>query len=183
LLNLQVNIVNVINVKHCARTLALLAAISVSSISGIASAQSHGGGHPGATSPGGGVHSGGTYRGGNRGAGVPRGGDGRRGGGWHRGGAGWWGVGLGLGLGWEAGYFGSPYYPYADFYYPYVPSTGIVESVPQPTAPVEQPSSPPATSNWYYCESAKAYYPYVRQCPEPWKIVPAVPPQTSATAP
>ncbi len=35
--------------------------------------------------------------------------------------------------------------------------------------PAEQPSS-----YWYYCESAKAYYPYVQQCPTGWlKVVPS----------
>lgn len=29
---------------------------------------------------------------------------------------------------------------------------------------------------WYYCESARAYYPYVQQCPEAWMRV--VPPTT-----
>jgi hypothetical protein len=26
---------------------------------------------------------------------------------------------------------------------------------------------------WYYCPSARAYYPYVAACPEPWVPVPA----------
>jgi len=148
-------------------------------ISGIASAQIHGAGHASGTSQGGSAHGSGAYHG-SRAGGDSHGIDGRRGGGgWHRGGPAWWGVGLGLGLGWEAGYYGWTYNPYADFYYPYTTPTVIVESVPQAVTPAGQPPSQPTTSNWYFCESAKAYYPYVRQCPEPWKIVPAIPPQTS----
>ena len=28
----------------------------------------------------------------------------------------------------------------------------------------------------YYCEAARAYYPYVASCPGSWKSVPAAPP-------
>jgi hypothetical protein len=38
------------------------------------------------------------------------GGHGGHGGGWHSGGPAWWGVGIGLGLGWEAAHIASPYY-------------------------------------------------------------------------
>ena len=31
----------------------------------------------------------------------------------------------------------------------------------------------PAPGDWYYCDSSKAYYPYVQQCPEGWSTVPA----------
>jgi len=127
-----------------------------------ATAQSHGGG---------GGHSGGGAHSGSTGGGAWHGGGG---GGWHGGGPGWWGVGLGLGLGWDALYFGYPYYgyPYPGYYYPYGSSTVIVG----PTDPLAQtPQNPPPVANWYYCESAKAYYPYVRQCPEGWHLVPAAP--------
>ena len=77
-------------------------------------------------------------------------------GGWHGGGPGWWGFGVGT-------YYMSPYYyyPYPVYYYP--------------DAVVAPPGSP-GTANWYFCDSAQTYYPYVRQCPEPWRVVPAVPP-------
>ena len=90
-------------------------------------------------------------------------------GGWHRGGPGWWGFGLGLGLGWESAW--PEPYPYPD--YPYVPPPVIVE----PSAPPVQevPATPPA-STWYYCDSARGYYPYVKECPEGWRSVPAAPP-------
>ena len=47
---------------------------------------------------------------------------------------------------------------------------------PPPTVVVQQPPSPPTqTSYWYYCPSARAYYPYVQSCPEPWVTVPTRP--------
>jgi len=122
-----------------------------------ATAQSHGGGHGG----------------GHVGAGG-HGGGGWHGGGWRGGGPGWWGLGLGLGLGWEAAYLAYPYgyyapYPGYDEYY--VPPPAVVAPAPAPGAPPSAASS----SSWYYCDSAKSYYPYVAQCPEPWRVVPATP--------
>ncbi|HEY8024321.1 MAG TPA: hypothetical protein VIF60_07135 [Burkholderiaceae bacterium] len=162
-------------VKYCSVGLAMLAALS---LSGIAAAQVHGG-HTGAGQQGGGGHGNSAPHGGARGPGNAHGGygghgghSGRGDGGWHRGGSAWWGLGLGLGLGWELAPHVYPYSPYGDYYYPYSPPVVVVEP-----APVELPSNPPATANWYYCESAKAYYPYVRQCPEAWLIVPARPPE------
>jgi hypothetical protein len=35
--------------------------------------------------------------------------------------------------------------------------------------------APPPGRLWYYCESARAYYPYVGYCPEGWRAVPATP--------
>jgi len=39
----------------------------------------------------------------------------------------------------------------------------------------QEPPPTPATQYWYYCESAKAYYPTVPACPEPWVKVPPRP--------
>jgi hypothetical protein len=137
-----------------------------------AAAQSHSnGGHVSGHSVGN-VHSGGHAPGNSHGGGWH--GDG----GWHRGGNGWWGLGLGLGLGWEAGVLASPYYYPDAQYYPYNPPTVVIEPSPLPPDPnsaSQLPSSPPPSADWYYCESAKTYYPYIRQCPEPWHIVPATP--------
>jgi hypothetical protein len=47
---------------------------------------------------------------------------------------------------------------------------------PQATAPAAT-SQPAASGTWYYCDSAKAYYPYVRECREGWRQVPATPPR------
>jgi hypothetical protein len=65
------------------------------------------------------------------------------------------------------------YYPPPYYYPPYYPP------VVQPAAPpvyVEQGSaqSAPAPSQgnwWYYCAAAKAYYPYVKECPAGWQRV------------
>jgi hypothetical protein len=108
-------------------------------------------------------------------------------GGGHRGGPGWWGLGLGLGLGWEGAYLAYPYsYPYLAYPYPndyaYGQDPGYVPYAPAPVAPQAAPGAQgyapgyaPA-ANWYYCESARSYYPYVAQCPEAWRLVPATPP-------
>lgn len=53
-----------------------------------------------------------------------------------------------------------------------------------PPPPGHQPppaSTPPSNAqsgrgNWYYCESARDYYPYVRSCREGWRVVEAGPP-------
>lgn len=40
---------------------------------------------------------------------------------------------------------------------------------------VAVPPPPPPVRMWYFCESARAYYPYVAYCPEGWRAVPAAP--------
>lgn len=79
-----------------------------------------------------------------------------RGGHWfhgpHGGRPGWWWV---VGGFWY--FYPAPVYPYPD---PYVP--------PQVVA-----GAPPAPSVYYYCDSPQGYYPYVAQCPTPWRTVPA----------
>ncbi len=49
-----------------------------------------------------------------------------------------------------------------------------------PQAAPPQGSAPqaPAPGTWYYCDAAKASYPYVSECKEGWRPVPALPPQT-----
>lgn len=37
----------------------------------------------------------------------------------------------------------------------------------------------PTQPTWYYCDSAKAYFPYVGTCPVGWRTVPATPVQAS----
>src|SRR5262245_3400435 len=69
-----------------------------------------------------------------------------------------------------------PYLPYPG--YPYLPPV-VVE---QPPVYIQQAPPAGATATlepgyWYYCESAKAYYPIVQQCPAGWvKIAPQAPP-------
>jgi len=89
---------------------------------------------------------------------------------------------------------GVAYYYANDVYYSgnpgnYVvvaPPTNVVDQPPPaPSAP--QPPPAPATTGsseptaapgiWYYCESAKSYYPYVTECKTGWSVVPAIPPK------
>lgn len=90
----------------------------------------------------------------------------------HDGRWGWWWIAGGV---WY--FYPYPIYPYPD---PYIP--------PVVTAPVTvEPAPPPAPqpTAWYYCASARGYYPYVPACPEGWRAtapnspaptVPAAPP-------
>jgi hypothetical protein len=102
-------------------------------------------------------------------------------------------------------YGGVPYY-YADDVYYTQGSGGYVVSAPPPgdsygdsvppgaptpmpmpaQAPAPQQYMPPppaasapapAPNTWYWCESTKGYYPYVQECKEGWRPVPASPPQ------
>ena len=80
---------------------------------------------------------------------------------------------------------GVPYYYANDVYYVQEPTGYEVVSPPAvatPIAPAAAPEPPAVTPGaqapgvWYYCDSAKGYYPYVGKCPEGWKAVPASPP-------
>ena len=86
---------------------------------------------------------------------------------------------------------GLPYYYANDVYYVqgsggYVvseapPEAMAPEQVPPPMAyPPQAGAAPIAPAQpapaWYYCESAKGYYPYVPECKEGWRTVPAAPP-------
>src|SRR5262245_46705486 len=90
-------------------------------------------------------------------------------------------IGPGWGLYWGP-YWGPwgypyPYYPYP-YPYPAYPPAYVPPPVAEPQSYIQQvpaiESAPPAPSYWYYCESAKAYYPYVKECPDGWMTV--VPP-------
>lgn len=70
-----------------------------------------------------------------------------------------------------------PYYWYPPPYYVYPPPAVVVE---EPPVYVERPpAAPPApaasTAYWYYCASAKAYYPTAPSCAEEWVKVPERP--------
>ena len=87
---------------------------------------------------------------------------------------------------------GVPYYYANDIYYSAVPGGYAVANPPVGAtyieAPTAAPTAPPtvlappspavqsAAETWYYCDSAKAYYPYVSTCTEGWKPIPATPP-------
>lgn len=100
-----------------------------------------------------------------------------RGGHWvhrrHEGQLGWWWVAGGLWYFYPARIAG----PYPD---PYTPPVTVIQQPPVMVAPQMTAPAPaqPSAQFWYYCDSAKGYYPYVPQCPEGWKSVPAQPPQT-----
>jgi len=121
-----------------------------------------------------GVHVGGPgYHGG-----VGWGGGGRWDHGWHGGHYGWWYIDAGV---WTP----YPYYPYG--YYPYyaypapypVPYGYVAEE-----SAVANRNLPPAPASWYYCDAARAYYPYVQSCPSGWRQVAAqaAPPPAPAPA-
>jgi hypothetical protein len=50
-------------------------------------------------------------------------------------------------------------------------SAPVVEQ--EPLIVIEQTTAP--LDYWYFCRPANAYYPYARDCPEPWEKVPARP--------
>ena len=80
-------------------------------------------------------------------------------------------------------YGGVPYYYADDVYYVQQPSGyQVVAPPPDQTATMPGEGAPPAAASgsWYYCRSANGYYPYVSQCPEGWKTVPASPPPAPA---
>jgi hypothetical protein len=81
-----------------------------------------------------------------------------------------------------------PYYYANDVYYVEAPGgyavaeppAGVAEAAAAPAAapaPAVAGAAPSASATWYYCESSKTYYPYVSECKEGWRVVPATPPQ------
>ncbi|HYR36136.1 MAG TPA: hypothetical protein VEQ87_17730 [Burkholderiales bacterium] len=81
----------------------------------------------------------------------------------------YWGPGY-----WGPGYWGSPWYYPPPAYYPY--PAPIVMAPPAPTQYVERSDQPMQSGYWYYCETSRGYYPYVRDCPSGWRAVPPAPP-------
>lgn len=92
--------------------------------------------------------------------------------GYHGGRLGWWWVAAGV---WY--FYPQPVYPYPD---PYTPPVAVIAQPPvvvQPAAAAAPATAQPQQSAqlWYYCDSAKGYYPYVPNCAEGWRPVPAQP--------
>ena len=79
-------------------------------------------------------------------------------------------VGVGFGFGPYWGWPGPYYYPPA-----YYPPAVVYAQPPAPTHYVER-ADPPQAGYWYYCETSRGYYPYVKDCPSGWKAVPPAPP-------
>lgn len=82
-----------------------------------------------------------------------------------------------LGLGFHFGpYWGSPwgpwYYPAPVYYYP----PAVIVAPPAAPAQYVERDPPLHSGYWYYCETSRGYYPYVRECLSGWKAVPPAPP-------
>ena len=88
---------------------------------------------------------------------------------------------VGVGVYFGPGFYYPPYHYPPPVYYPHPPvviqqqAPVYVEQAPVNTAPQ---AAQQASSDWYYCPSSKTYYPYVKDCPEPWQRVSPVPPST-----
>jgi hypothetical protein len=83
----------------------------------------------------------------------------------------WWGPGY-----WGPGYWGPGYWAYS------APPVVVVPSEPRVYVERDDLPAAPAASTatgqwWYWCQSAKAYYPYVSTCSEGWQRVAPQPPQ------
>src|SRR5574343_240237 len=90
---------------------------------------------------------------------------------------------IGSGVAWAHGvrghvgvYFGPVWGP--TWWYPppyYYPPQVVVVPPSQPPVYIEQQEGaapqPSAQQYWYFCRSAKGYYPYVKECPEGWQKV------------
>ncbi len=80
---------------------------------------------------------------------------------------------IGIGFGFGVPFAAFPYYypPYRPYYYQpvYYPAPVVVQQ--QPTVYIEQPVQQQPAGYWYYCADARAYYPYVRDCPAGWQRV------------
>src|SRR5271169_6753757 len=87
----------------------------------------------------------------------------------------WLGPGWGWGWGpwWGPSYY--PYYPnYPNYPYNYGEPPVVMEQQPQAyEEPAPQRQQAEDQYYWYFCPSAKNYYPYVKKCPKGWlKVVP-----------
>src|SRR6266436_442390 len=105
----------------------------------------------------------GTWRGGSQGT-------------WRGGGHGRVFIGVGPAFWWGAPYpwYYPPYYAYAPYAYApyaYAPPPVIVQEPPVYPEAAPAPDSPPQ-AYWYYCPSARSYYPTAPTCPEVWVKVP-----------
>ncbi|RFC30736.1 MAG: hypothetical protein DID91_2727704798 [Candidatus Nitrotoga sp. MKT] len=144
---------------------------------------SGGGGHAGGSGFSGGGHVGGGRVGGPGFSGGRHVGGSWRGGNWNR--SRNVGIYLGAPIGFRYGsypypyygtsYYGAPYYyPPAPIYYPVTQPAPItyIERSDEPQIDTQEASNDSPqnaqASWWYYCVDAKAYYPYVNQCPGGW---------------
>src|SRR5262245_6329421 len=77
---------------------------------------------------------------------------------------------------WGPAWYWGPayYYPPPYYYYPPRPA--------EPTQYIER-IDPAETGSWYYCEEARGYYPYVKDCAAGWTRVAPTPAATNRSAP
>src|SRR5262245_44055221 len=86
----------------------------------------------------------------------------------------WWG----WGWGWPYpyyGYYGGCYGPPYAYYPPPYPAPAVAQEQQNyaQAAPEQAPAAPEQPkAYWYYCASARAYYPTAPSCPEVWIKVP-----------
>ena len=101
------------------------------------------------------------------------------------GGPGFWGPGF-WGPGWGSGFWGPAWGPgWGHWGAPAVVFAPMVTQEPRvwverdqastPTPPVTSNTNPNAQQWWYWCVSARSYYPYVSSCAEGWQRVPPQP--------
>ena len=163
----------------------LLTAITSGSVLAASRGERSGGSHY-RGSPDAGARYGGSHYRGPR-AGTHYGGSHYRGprAGVHYGGSRYWGprVGFGIVVGApDFWYYAPPYYYAPPVYYdPYYYPPAVAVPSPPPVY-VEQGGMEPAPAPshwWYYCVDAKAYYPYVNECPGGWQRVSPEPPPGS----
>jgi hypothetical protein len=102
--------------------------------------------------------------------------------GWGTGwGPGWgWGVGWNPGWGWGPGFWGwgagAPVVVATSTIPVWAPPFEPTVYVERERAATEVPPAPAAEQWWYWCTSARGYYPYVGACPEGWqRVAPQVP--------
>lgn len=83
-------------------------------------------------------------------------------------------------------YYGpSWYYPPTFNYPPYGNTPYIVQQPAAPTVYIERNIAPVDSGTytsqqdnyWFFCAPSNTYYPYVRECVEPWQKLPQTPPQ------
>ncbi len=85
-------------------------------------------------------------------------------------------------FGWSTWPYAGPWYPgsvYPDYYaYPYYgPAYYPRPYIAQPPTYIERN----AAGDWYYCRSARKYYPYVKECTGGWQRVSPQPAPSSTT--
>lgn len=92
---------------------------------------------------------------------------------------GWWGPTVWAGGWWGPGPWGSTWWGPGGWAPASVPTTVVTPVFIERSPPAE----PAAQVWWYWCADARAYYPYVQQCPGGWQrvapqtVVPADNPQ------